>query len=276
MAGPDVLSASRGKSVPVMRVVSSDHPVALALGSGFSGIAGLVKPVRRISYERFEGGPSYAGEAAPDIPSATLGTIDGVPTIVYPRRIHLYQGHSAGEVTSAVRHAASCGCRVAVFVGACGMIDDEASPRLGIVSDHINLTGHNPLIGKKHRGDSFVPMTNAYDAGLRALALEVAKDHGIAVREGVYAEVMGPSLETEAERRALGLLGANFVGMSLSLEAIMAHALGIRVLAITLATNRAGASNVSHQSVRAETTSYDREVRMLVRGVLERLQGMRA
>ena len=269
MAGMTLREELSSPSIPL---VLPSRPVALLLGSGFKGLAGLVKPVRRISYAEMDGYAPHAGIQPERVPQATLGTIDGVSTMVYPTRLHLYHGHSAHEVTSLVRHARASGCETAVFLGACGVVDGDLSESLGVVTDHINLTGENPLVGWRASGqDSFVPMEEAYDRELRDLAIEVAQARSIDLREGVYAEMRGPSLETPAEVRALRMLGASFVGMSLTLEVIMARALGMRVLAIVLPTNPAGAAWVSHRSVRAEVTSFSREVELIVRGVLARL-----
>ena len=250
-----------------MHEITPAHPVALILGSGFKRLAGLVKPVQRVSYEQIVGN-THAPEALAGL-EATVGTVDGKAAIVYPARLHLHKGFTAFEVSSLVRHAHAKGCRIAIFVGACGAVAGEEG--LGVVSDHINLTGTTPLTGWQREGDSFVPMNDVYDTRLRKIAREVAKNNGMDLPEGVYAEVCGPNLETPAEVRALGLLGANYVGMSLSLEAIMAHALGMKVLAFSLATNQAGASYVSHRYVRAEATSAAKDLETVVRGVLARL-----
>lgn len=252
-------------------LVSTDHPVALVLGSGFHGLSGIIKPVRRVSYEQVDGYVRPADGRVGHADQMTMGTIDGVPVVVYPSRLHLYQGCSAHEVTSLVRHAHACGCRVAICIGASGLVDGTDDQAIGMISDHLNLTGENPLRGWNSGRDPFVPMVDAYDRELRQMAHDVARERGVELREGVYAEVVGPSLETPAEVRALRMLGVSYVGMSLSLEVIMARALGMRVLALTLPTNPAGASWVSHRSIRAEATSATRELGIIVRGVLERL-----
>lgn len=250
---------------------TAGRPIALVLGSGFTGLSGMVKTVQRVPYTSMDGFALPPNISIQKMPEATIGTIDGVSVVVYPRRLHLYHGYTAFEVTTLVRHARSRGCHTVVFVGASGAIDPSAEARLGLVSDHLNLTGENPLVGWRRDADSFVPMEHAYDAELRDLAKKVASERGIDLFEGVYAEMRGPSLETPAEVRALRALGATFVGMSLSLETIMARALGMRVLALTLATNPAGASGVSHRTVRAEATSSARDLEAVVRGVVSRI-----
>lgn len=253
---------------------SVEHPVAIVLGTGLGHLAKLVRPVRRVDYHDVEGFPEEARPMAGHSFEATIGSIDDVPVVVYPGRIHLYQGYSAAEVTSLVRHAHRLGCRDVIFACATGAIRGNAEPGLGILCDQINLTGRNPLAEwDEVRGvdNPFVDMTDAYSPYLRTLARSVAEDEGIEVAEGVYAGVLGPCFETEAEVRALAGLGASYVGMSTVNEVIMARALGMNVLGLTLATNYSGASDTSHQSVLEESGRKEEEFQKLVRGVLRML-----
>ncbi len=254
---------------------SMEHPVALILGSGMGHLSGLVKPVRRIAYQDIAGFPADARPVEGHSFEATVGTIDGVPVVVYPGRVHLYQGYGALEVTSLVQHARCLGCRVVVFACATGAIPGVARKGLSVIADHINLTGANPLVGWNVTEDSaplvsteFVDMAQVYTPYLRGLVLGVARDMGIDVKEGVLAGVLGPSFETPAEVGALKALGVSHVGMSTVCEAIMAHALGMQVLGLTLATNYAGEPGVSHQTVLREAQLHAEEFEGLVRGVL--------
>lgn len=253
---------------------SVEHPIAVVLGSGLGSAAKLVKPVRRIDYRDIQGFP----EAAEPIPGhsfqATVGSIDDVPVVAYPGRIHLYQGFSPKEVTALVRHAHGLGCRVIVFACATGAVAPNAGMGLGVISDHINLTGSNPLADPESlRGleTPFVGMGDAYSAYLRAVAHGVADDLGIELNEGVIAGLLGPSFETPAEIRALGMLGVSYVGMSLVQETIMARALGMEVLGLTLAANMAGESDVTHESVLAEAAKHEEDFSNLLRGILATL-----
>lgn len=257
---------------------SVEHPVALVLGSGLGHLAGLVKPVRRIPYQNISGFPESARPVAGHSFEATVGTIAGVPVVVYPGRVHLYQGYNAVEVTSLVRHAQSLGCRVVVFACATGAIEGVAQTGLGIIEDHLNLTGMNPLVGWNGPdyafalpGSGFVDMTDVYTPYLREVAREVAQQKGLAVGEGILAGVLGPSFETKAEVAALRTLGASYVGVSTVCEAIMAHALGMRVLGLTLAANYAGEPGISHQSVLAAARDRAEEFVDLVCGILAKL-----
>ena len=253
---------------------SVEHPVAIVLGTGLGHLASLVRPVRRIDYQDIEGFPASARPVAGHRFEATVGTIDGVPVVVYPGRIHLYQGYSAAEVTSLVRHAHHLGCRDIVFACATGAVPGQAHVGLGILTDQINLTGRNPLAewdGLRDVESPFVDMNEAYAPYLRTIARGVADDLGIAVEEGVYAGVLGPCFETPAEVAALGALGVSYVGMSTVNEVIMAKALGMHVLGLTLAANESGAPAVSHESVLEAAERHADDFERLVRGVLRLL-----
>ena len=246
---------------------SVEHPVAIVLGSGLGHLGSLVRPVRRIDYRDIDGFPLSARPVAGHRFEATIGTIDDVPVVVYPGRIHLYQGYSAAEVTTLVRHAHHLGCRDIVFACATGAVPGQAHTGLGILTDQINLTGRNPLAeweGLRDVESPFVDMNDAYSPYLRTIARGVADDLGIAVEEGVYAGVLGPCFETPAEV-------VSYVGMSTVCEVIMARALGMNVLGLTLAANESGAPSVSHDTVLAAAGEHADDFERLVRGVLRLL-----
>ena len=253
---------------------SVEHPVAIVLGSGLGHLGSLVRPVRRIDYRDIEGFPQGARPVAGHRFEVTVGSIDDVPVVVYPGRIHLYQGYSAAEVTALVRHAHHLGCRDIIFACATGAVPGQAHVGLGILTDQINLTGRNPLAeweGLRDVESPFVDMNDAYSPYLRTIARGVADDLGIAVEEGVYAGVLGPCFETPAEVAALRALGVSYVGMSTVCEVVMARALGMNVLGLTLAANESGAPAVSHETVLAEAEKHAENFEALVRGVLRLL-----
>ena len=122
-----------------------------------------------------------------------------------------------------------------------------------LLSEHINFSGLNPLIGEPTDA-RFVPMVDAYDPGMRAALTDAAKAEGVTLKDGVYAWYSGPSFETPAEIRAIRILGADAVGMSTVPEAILARFLGLKVAAISTITNMAaGMSNekISHEHTKA-------------------------
>ena len=119
---------------------SMEHPVAIVLGSGLGAIADRVKVVRRIPYEDIDGFPAEALPVEGHRFEVLVGTIEGVPVVVYPGRVHLYQGYSALQVTSLVRHAHKLGCRDIILTCASGAVRGVAPGSFGLITDHINLT----------------------------------------------------------------------------------------------------------------------------------------
>lgn len=255
---------------------SFEHPVAIVLGSGLGALAGRVRPVRRIPYEDIEGFPREAIPVEGHRFEAVVGTIDEVPVVVYPGRVHLYQGYSALEVTSLVRHAHRLGCRDIILTCASGALGDIEPGTLGLISDQMNLTGVNPLasaecVAAAEIDSPFVAMAGAYSGYLAEFARAAARDRDVALAEGVYAGLLGPTYETAAEVSALRVLGADFVGMSTVCEAIMAHALGMEVLGLTLVTNRAGLSGNAHGEVLAMADGCGEDACDVIMGVLRYL-----
>lgn len=234
------------------------------LGSGFAPVARSLTGAEPIPYSSIEGWPRTR---VPGHEGALYaGEVEGTPALVLAGRVHLYEGHPSSIVTHAVDEVVAAGCRAVVLTNAAGGINDAfgvGDPVL--ISDHLNLTGSNPLIG----GPTFVDLSDLYDAELRALARRVDPS----LQEGVYAGVTGPAYETPAEIRMLATLGADLVGMSTVHEAIAARALGARVLGISVVTNRAAGlgTALDHAEVqRAGTQAADR-MESLLRGVLAEL-----
>jgi len=175
-----------------------------------------------------------------------------------------------------VRLMAALGIEMLVVTNAAGGIrPDMRPPALMVISDHLNLTGRSPLVGKVGDGEQRFPdMSTAYDPALRGRAREVARAAGITLHEGVYAGLLGPSFETPAEIRMLATLGAHAVGMSTVLEVIAARARGIRVLGISTITNpAAGLSDrpLDHDEVLEAGRVVARDLEVLIRGVVRRL-----
>lgn len=211
--------------------------VALVLGSGLSSIISGAFKHTAIPYDKMLGMPvtSLEGHAG----EALIGTWGDKRVLVFAGRAHLYQGFSAQQVTTNVRLAHAAGARSIVLTNAAGSLDPSLKVgSLMMITDHINLTGRNPLTGLTIK-DPFIDMSDAYSQRMRDLAKRVAKpEHDL--HEGVYAGVLGPSYETPAEAAYLRQIGAAAVGMSTVLEAISARSLGLSVLGISAIANVAG------------------------------------
>lgn len=245
------------------------HRVAVVLGSGLSSLGRSLVGGEPIPYDHIEGMPSSTVEGHEG--ALFSGHVRDVPTVVFAGRVHLYEGHSGEVVTRAVASAVDEGCEVVILTNAAGAINERFEVgRPCLISDHLNLTGTNPLIGAHDgRGPRFLDVTEIYDNGLRQLAHEVDSE----LEEGVYAGLIGPVYETPAEIRMLRTLGADLVGMSTVLEAIAARYLGARVLGVSVVTNKAAgmAGPLSHADVADAGRVAVGRLELLLRGVIEKL-----
>lgn len=248
--------------------------VAIVLGSGLGRLADQVAKPVRIPYAKIPGFhvPTVQGHKG----ELVAGMLRGVPVIMQSGRFHMYEGHSAQVAALPVRVFATLGADTLVVTNAAGGIRRAFGPgTLMAISDHLNLTGRNPLEGEVLPGETRFPdMTVAYDQELRALAHLVAIEQGTPLMEGVYAALLGPTYETPAEVRMLERLGADAVGMSTAPETIVARARGMRVLGISTITNAAaGISHelMSHADVMAVADRVAERLALLVAGVVEKL-----
>ncbi len=173
--------------------------------------------------------------------------------------IHLYEGHSVAAVVHGARSLARLGVESVLITNAAGGIDPSWSPGdLMVLSDHLNLTGQNPLVGPNDEalGPRFPDMSTAYDPKLRGAAHHAAREAGFTLREGVYAGLLGPTYETPAEVRMLRGLGAHAVGMSTVLETIALRHMRVKVGALSCITNlAAGLSSTELNHAEVEETA---------------------
>ena len=242
----------------------------LVLGSGLGGLADALELEASIPFEELPGWPNAT---APGHAGKLLfGLMHGVPVVIQQGRFHLYEGHSAGFVVQPVLLMSKLGARIVVLTNAAGGVNPEfGAGTLMAITDHLNLTGHSPLVGPNAPdiGFRFPDMTDVWDAELRLRLHAAAEAEGVALADGVYACLMGPSYETPAEVRMLARLGADAVGMSTALEAVAARWAGLKVCGVSLVTNPgAGLSGaqLSHAEVLAAAESAGPQLaRILVR-----------
>lgn len=180
-----------------------------------------------------------------------LGNINGVEVAVMQGRYHAYEGHDMEQVVFPVRLLARLGIDSIILTNASGGVNTAyKAGDLVMITDHINLSGHNPLVGPNiaELGPRFPDMSRAYDPELRGILSAQAKAIGLDLKEGIYAGVLGPTYETPAEVRMIRTLGGDLVGMSTVPESIAANHLGLRVAGISCVTNMAaGIENVKLQ-----------------------------
>lgn len=223
--------------------------VGIVLGSGLSPLSEQLKDSCTIAYDDIPFMPPVAvsGHAGKLI----VGQLGGARVACLSGRAHLYEGHSEEEVTFGVRLLAALGVSAVVLSNAAGGIAEHCSPgTLMLITDHLNLTGRNPLRGTNESrwGPRFMDMTEAYDKRARDDALQTARSLGINLVEGVYAGLLGPTYETPAEIGMLERLGASAVGMSTVLETIALRHRGVDVLGISCITNWAAGKSHAHLS----------------------------
>ncbi|HEX7173633.1 MAG TPA: purine-nucleoside phosphorylase [Candidatus Limnocylindria bacterium] len=220
----------------------SSPRLAAVLGSGLGDVVELLDDEPRVSIQYGDIPNVPAGAVEGHAGELVAGTIRGAPALILSGRAHPYEGLSQRESTLLLRAVLALGPRTLVLTNAAGGLDPAFEPGdVMLITDHLNLSGDNPLLGPNldRFGPRFPPLTDAYDPALRAAALDAADRTGVALRQGVYVMLSGPSYETRAEMRMLRGLGADAVGMSTAHETIVARHAGVGVLAFSLITNKA-------------------------------------
>lgn len=275
VSAPELQRMIADASEAIRSRLGSRRPgVAIVLGSGMGFLADEVAGAVRIPYRDIPGFPlptvqGHGGELV-------AGTYAGREVIAQSGRFHMYEGHSPEVSTLAVRVFAELGVRILILTNAAGGIRRNfTGGTLMLLSDHLNLTARNPLVGAVMPGEERFPdMSDPYDAELRGIAREVARERRVALAEGVYAALLGPTYETPAEVRMLERLGADAVGMSTAVEVIAARARGMRCLAISTITNLAAGispTKLSHAEVMETAERVKGELGALIEGIVERL-----
>jgi purine-nucleoside phosphorylase len=248
--------------------------VAIVLGSGLGQFAERLTDAVRIPYADIPHFPAptvigHSGELV-------AGTLEGRPVLVQSGRFHMYEGHPAALTALPVRVFARLGVGTVILTNAAGGIRRGfGSGTVMLIADQINLSFRNALFGPSLPGEiRFPDMSDAYDPGLRAIAREVARRRKIALAEGVYVGLLGPSYETPAEIRMLERLGADAVGMSTVLEVVAARAAGLRCLGFSAITNPAAGTTLNklnHLEVMEVAYRIAGELAALIEGVVAEL-----
>ena len=262
----------KAASEAVREAIGDRKPkVAIVLGSGLGFLAEQVEKAVRIPYAKIPGFPQpgvvgHAGELV-------AGTLDGVPVLAQSGRFHLYEGHTPTVAALPVRVFATLGIKTLIATNAAGGIRRSFRPgTLMLISDHINMSAQNPLVGHAIEGETRFPdMSDPYDSDLRAKARAVAASEGIVLEEGIYAMMLGPSYETKADIQMLARAGCDAVGMSTVTEVIVARARGMKCVGISTITNAAAgiAGPLSHQEVLEVAERVKGDLAKLVRGIVK-------
>ncbi|MFN2398262.1 MAG: purine-nucleoside phosphorylase [Gemmatimonadaceae bacterium] len=258
----------------VRRQFSDTADVGIILGTGLGALAREIQPALTIPYAGIPGFPISTVESHEG--RLLCGRLAGKTVVAMQGRFHRYEGYSLQEVTFPVRVLKALGATTLIVSNACGGMHPLWNPgELMLISDHINLLGDNPLVGANadSLGPRFPDMSEPYDRRLREVARQVAADNRIVLREGVYVAVTGPSLETRSEYRMLRGLGADVVGMSTVPEVIVAVHGGMRVLGLSIITDRClpdALQPATVEQIIAVANRAEPQLTALVRGVLER------
>lgn len=262
--------------IPVQLQGEQTIDVALVLGSGLSEVASRLERPTVVPYGDIPDTPHPGSQVVGHAGRLMIGALGSQRVCVFQGRFHQYQDLSALGAAYPARLAAALGAKTLIVTNASGGVNpDLRTGDLVLVSDQVNLTGSNPLIGwpGPPGGTPFVSMTGAYDVKLRETALDVAAELGVRiVKSGVYFGLLGPTYETPAEVAMLRALGADIVGMSTVPEVIVARALGMRVLGVSLVTNQAAGADLSHEEVLEVGRRAAADLERLVLGILQRLQ----
>ena len=242
MSADNVLKANLEEAAGVLRERLGDRKpaVGIVLGSGLGPLAeqiedAAVVPFGEIPHMKCRTATGHKGRFV-------CGELGGKTVLAMQGRLHGYEGNSPQEVAFPIWLMHLLGVRALITTNAAGAINESYGPGdFCIMSDHINFTGRNPIVGTEPDGIAFrfFSMTDAYDPELRELAHKVALEREVKVQEGVYLGLLGPSFETPAEIRAFRAWGADTVAMSVCEEVIAARHVGMRVLGISLVSNMA-------------------------------------
>jgi purine-nucleoside phosphorylase len=249
--------------------------VGIILGTGLGGLAERISPKQSLPYEEIPHfpRPTAVGHAGRFL----LCLCSNKEILAMQGRVHFYEGYPLWQVTLPVRVMKKLGIEILILSNAAGGLNPLfAVGDLMAISDHINLTGQNPLIGPNldALGPRFPDMTVVYDQELIDLSEHVAREKGIKIQKGVYAGVTGPSLETPAEIRFLRMIGADAVGMSTIPESITGVHCGLRILAFSAISNVHHpdfAEPTSSEAILANAALAGGKMLAIIEGVLENI-----
>ena len=261
-------------AVSYLRQKTSLQPVlGLVLGSGLGDFCSEFQQAVQIPFSEIPGFPTTTVEGHTG--TVVIGLYHGVPLMALRGRVHYYEGYAQQEITIPIRVMKQLGVETVILTNASGGVCTEFHPgTLMLISDHINFSGSNPLVGPNLNdfGPRFPDMSDIYTKALRQKVLACANAIGVDLQEGVYLMCSGPNYETPAEIRMFRTLGADAVGMSTVPEAIVARHAGMQVVGISCITNMAAGildQPLSHSEVIETADRVKRDFTRLIETVID-------
>lgn len=254
----------------------TDKPeIGMILGSGLGLLADLVEQPLKIQYGDIPHFPTSTVQGHHG--ELLIGKIENRTVVIMKGRFHMYEGYAADVTAFPIHVMKAIGVQKLVVMNAAGGIHTSYQPGdLMLISDHLNFTGRNPLLGSNddRLGIRFPDMSKAYSPHLRQLALQVAMEQNISLQEGVYVGVLGPNYETPAEIRMLRTLGGDAVGMSTVCEVVTANYIQLEVLGISCISNMAAGildQPLSHDEVMETGEQVKETMIKLLLGMIPRM-----
>jgi len=254
---------------------SKNYEVGIILGTGLGGLIKDIQIEHQIEYLQLPHFPLSTVESHQG--RLIFGKLSGKDVVAMQGRFHYYEGYSMQQITYPVRVMKFLGVKYLMVSNACGGMNPQY--RCGdimIMTDHINLLGDNPLIGKNEDelGPRFPDMSEAYSLDLIKLAEQAALENKVRIQKGVYVAVSGPNLETKAEYRFLRGIGADVVGMSTIPENIVANHMGMKVLGFSIITDECFPDSLKKANVEeiiAAAMEAEPKMTLLMKKVIDKL-----
>ena len=247
--------------------------IAVILGSGLTNFFDEDQILHTISYSELPDFPKPTVKG--HVGKLVIGKIDSYVVACLYGRAHLYEGHNPLKLVNPIRVLKDIGCELLVVTNAAGSLKKEIPPgSLMSITDHINWSGYNPLIGinDENYGSRFFDMTDGYNSIYRKQLLMVAQKNNQKIFEGVYCMFSGPNFETPAEIKAAKLMGVSAVGMSTVPEVLVANHCSLPVVAISVITNLAAGMNknkLSHQETLENAALAEKELISLIKNFIK-------
>ena len=252
---------------------NTNPDIAIILGSGLTNFFDTKNIIAEIPYTDLPDfpQPTVKGHAG----KLVLGDVAGIKTVCMYGRSHIYEGHQPNDLAKPIRVLKDIGCKLLIVTNAAGSLDENMpAGSLMAISDHINWSGYNPLIGKNYDdyGPRFHDMSDGYHKYFRDQLISTAKKINQKIYEGIYCMYSGPNFETPAEINALKVIGGNAVGMSTVPEVLVANHCDLPVIAVSVITNLAAGMNktkLSHKETLENASLAENNILNLIKQFIE-------